>query len=91
MIRRMAHGEQGLGELKEAPGKKQRAFYLRCILFPGLFLDLDFMSSLLKIYIQFIRHVYSRWMSEHSFRTQSGQCTLNLDMFFCLAFMLSQT
>lgn len=39
-----------------------------------------------------IRHLYSWWMSDYSYRnrTQSGQCTLNLDMAFCLALVLSQ-
>jgi hypothetical protein len=54
------------------------------------FLGCDFVSPVLHIYIQFIRHVYPSWMSDHSCRTQSGQCTLNLDMTFCLTSMLSQ-
>lgn len=42
------------------------------------------------IYIQFLRHVCSSWLSEHGYKTQSGQCALNLDMAFCLDFMLPQ-
>ena len=30
-------------------------------------------------------------MFEHSYRVQSGQCTLNVDIAFCFAFVLSQT
>lgn len=42
------------------------------------------------IYSQYIRHVYSCWMSEHSYRTQSGQYIPDLNTAFCLAFMLSK-
>lgn len=36
------------------------------------------------VYTQFISHVYSCWMSEPSWRSQSGPCTLNLGLAFCL-------
>lgn len=41
-VRRMSHGEQCLGELCESLQgvKRQRAFYFRCVLFPGLSLDM---------------------------------------------------
>ena len=44
-------------------------------------LGLDFISSLTNIYIQFMRHVYSCCESDHGYRTQSGQRTLNLPCF----------
>ena len=32
-------------------------------------------------------YIYSCWLSEHVYKTQSGQCTLYLDMTFYLAFI----
>lgn len=49
-----------------------------------------FITPVLNILIQFIRHVHFYWMSNHSYRTQSGQCMLILNMAFCLASMLFQ-
>lgn len=49
-----------------------------------------FVFPVKNIYIHHIRSVFSSWLSDHSYRTQSGLCTLNLLMTFCLAFMLSQ-
>jgi hypothetical protein len=78
---------KALGNCEGVSRKKGKsAFLLRCILFPGLF----FMSSVTIIYVQFIRNVYCCWMSDLSYRTQPGHCTMNLDMAFCLAFMFPQ-
>ena len=38
-----------------------------------IILGRGFVFPVLKIYIQFIRHIYSCWIAEHSYRTQSGQ------------------
>lgn len=57
---------------------------------PWIVPGLDFMPPVINIYTQFIRHDYSCWMSEYSYRVKSGHWTLNLDMTFCHAFMLSQ-
>ena len=67
--------------MREAPGKEKtegllsQVYFIPCIV-PGC----NFMPPVTNIHIQIIRHVYSCWISEHSYRTQSGQCTLNLDM-----------
>lgn len=50
----------------------------------------DLMPHAWNIHIQTIRHAPSRWMSDHSCRTQSALCALSLDMAFCLAVVLSQ-
>lgn len=47
------------------------------------------MPPVTNTYIQFISDVYSS-LSDHSYRTQSGQCTLNLDVALCLAFVFPQ-
>jgi hypothetical protein len=42
MVKRRMYGEQCFGgTVRDAPGKgAERAFYIKCIVFPGLFLDL---------------------------------------------------
>ena len=58
--------------------------------FTCTFVGCDFMTPVLNIYFQLIRYVYPCWVSNHNYRTQSGQCILNLDMTFCLTFLLFQ-
>lgn len=85
------HGEQYLGEQRKASEKKKLEDLIPQEYFiPWIVLGLDFLPLVTNIYIQIVRHVYSYWVSEHSYRTQYGQCTLNLVMAFSLAFMLSQ-
>ena len=74
--------------VREAPGNKGEGFVLQVHFVPWIVLGHDFVPSVTNIYVQFIRHVYSCWISDHSYRTQSGQCTQN--MAFCVAFMFSQ-
>lgn len=64
--------------MREAPGQG-RAFTSGAFI-PWIVLGCDFVFPVLNIYIQFIVHVYSWRMSEHSYRTQFGQCTLHLNM-----------
>lgn len=60
----MMHGKQCLGELLEKlQGKRQRAFYLKNILFPGLFLD--------KILFSCVKHLYSIYKTYLSVRCQN--------------------
>jgi hypothetical protein len=59
---------------RHSSNKKQRAFYLKCILFPVL--GYESLPPLTNI------------MSEHSYTTQYGQYSLHLDIVFGLAFML---
>lgn len=86
-VKGVSHGEQRLAELWERlQGRRQRPFYLGCLLFPGWFLDVIPIPPVLNIY----KPCFSCGMSDHSYRTQSGQCSLNLDTVFCLASVLSQ-
>ena len=78
------------GTMGGTPGEKADRHLPQGHLVPWIVLGRDSMPTVTNIYIQFIRQAYSCWMSEHSYRTQSGQCTPNLNMAFCLAFMLSQ-
>lgn len=79
------------GDTREAPGKNKAEGLLPRVSFvPRVVLGCDFVPPVLSIYIQFTRNVYPCWMSEHSYRTQSGQCALKMDITFCLAFMFSQ-
>lgn len=71
VVARMTHGEQRHGELSEAPGRKARAFisgaFVPCIVLGHI------LWLLLNIYIRFIRHGHSCWVSGHSFRTRSDE------------------
>ena len=78
------------GTVGKAPGEKAEGLLSQGCLVSWIVLGRDFVLPVLNIDVQAVRHVYSCWMSGHSYRTQSGQCTLNLDMAFCLAFVLSQ-
>ena len=68
--------------VRDSRGKRQRALLPQVLL---VVLGCDVMPPARNNYIQFIRHDYSWWLSEHSYRTHSSHCTLNLDMAFCLA------
>ena len=68
------------GTVRKAPGKKGDGLLPQVHFVPWIVLEHDFVPPVANIYIQFLRHAYSCCMSEHSYRTQSGQCTLNLDM-----------
>lgn len=86
-VKRMTGGEQCLGgTVREAPGKKGRRPLPQVSSVPWIVLGCEFVPLETNIYFQPIRVIYSCWMSEHSYRTQSDHCTLNLDIAFCLAF-----
>lgn len=86
-VKRMTGGEQCLGgTVREAPGKKGRRPLPQVSSVPWIVLGCEFVPLETNIYFQPIRVIYSCWMSEHSCRTQSDHCTLNLDIAFCLAF-----
>lgn len=72
-VKRMTRGEQCLGELWETPGKRAEGLSPHVHLVPRIALGHGFAPPVSNIYIQFIRRVYSPWMSEHSYRTQSGE------------------
>lgn len=76
--------------IREAPGKKAEGLFPQVRFVYRIVLECNFVPPVFNIYIQLIRQVYSHWMSEQSYRIQSGQCTLNLDMAFFLSIMLSQ-
>lgn len=76
------------GTVREVPGKKGRGLFPQAPFVSWIVLEFDFMPPVTNIYSQFIRCVYFCWISEHSYRTQSGHYTLNLNMAFCLALML---
>ena len=76
--------------VREAPGKKADGLLSQVHFVAWIALGCAFVPSVLNVHIKFIRPVYSCWMSEHSYRIQSGYSTLHLDMVFCLAFMLPQ-
>lgn len=83
-VKRPVNGEQHLWELwKRIPEKRQRVFSSStfCSLYV---LGYSLVTPVANVYIQFISHVYSCWISEPSWRSQSGPCTLNLDLAFCL-------
>lgn len=74
-VRRMTYSEQGLGELRDTPGRKAEGLRLRCIC--SLECCYDVMPPVLNIYTPFIRHACSCWVSDHSHRTQSGKNMLS--------------
>lgn len=76
--------------MRETPGEEEEGVLPQVHFVLWIALGHDFVPLVTNIYIQIIRHAYSCWVSDHSYKTQSGQCTLNLDMAFCLAFMLSK-
>jgi len=78
------------GTMKEAPEKKVEGLLPQVYFVLWIVLGRGLVPAGCNIYIQFIRHICSCWMSEQSCRTQSGLCTLNPYMAFCLAFMVSQ-
>lgn len=78
------------GTVRGAEGKKAGGLLPQGHFVPWIVLGCDLMPSVTDIYIQLIRQVRSCWMSDHSYRTQSGQRTLNLEVAFCLAFVMSQ-
>lgn len=78
------------GTMREAPGTRAEDLLPQVHFAPWIVLGCDFMSPVRNIYIQLIRHAPSCWVSECSYRTQSGLCALNLDMAVCLHFMFSQ-
>lgn len=75
------------GTRRQAPGEKAGGLLPQVHFVSRLILRPDFVTN---VYIRFIRDIHSCWMSEYSYGTQSGQCTLKLDVDFCLAFMPSQ-
>lgn len=80
-----------LGQLWERlPEEKAKGLLPQVHFVPWISLGCFFIPPVLHIHIQLVRHVHSGWMLEHSYRAQSGQCTLNLDMAFCFSFMLCQ-
>lgn len=82
--KRKMHSKHCLGVLWERPHKtRQRTFYLRCVLFPGLFSDV---ISCLLWHLYSISSWNCYWLEKHSYRTHSGQCALNLDISLCLAY-----
>jgi hypothetical protein len=76
--------------VKEAPGKKAGGLLPQVHFVPRIVLGHDFVPPVINIYVQFVRQVYFCCMPDRICRTQFGQCTLNLDMVFCLAFVLFQ-
>ena len=84
--------------MKEALG--QGRTFTSGSLVPWILLGGDCVPLVTNTCIQLIRHVYSCWMSnqiiavepnlEKECAEHCSQCTLNLDMAFCLAFMFSQ-
>jgi hypothetical protein len=78
------------GTVGGAPGKKAEGLLPQVHFVPWIVLGHDFMPSVTNIYTSLIRHVYSCWMSEQSYRNHSVQCTLSLGMAFGFAFILCQ-
>lgn len=78
------------GTVREASEKKMENLLPQVYFVLWIALGSGLVPAVCNIYIQFIRHICSCWMSKQSYRTQSGLCTLNLDMAFYLAFMVSQ-
>ena len=78
------------GTVREAPAQKAEGLLPQVHFVPWIVLGCDFRAPVTNTYIQFIRYVYSYQMSEHSCKTQSGQCNLNLYLAFCFAFILSE-
>lgn len=69
--------------------ERQRVFYLRCFI-PWISLACDSIPPVTFTFNLWDMFVYLFWISKHSHGLQSGQCTLNMDMIFCLVFILSQ-
>lgn len=70
--------------VREAPDKKAEILLSQEYFIPCVVHRHYFMPPMANDYLQFMRHIYFCWMSKHSCRIQSGQCTLNLDVAFCL-------
>lgn len=84
MVRRWTHGKHALENCERGSRGKSRGPLSQVHFVPRIALGHD-----LAPFVTTISHVYFCWMSEHSCRIQSGQCTLNLHMAFRLAFVLS--
>ena len=87
-IKRVIYDEECLGELwdwLQAEGLLPQVHFV-----PRIVLGHDFVPPVINIYVQFVRQVYFCCMPDRICRTQFGQCTLNLDMVFCLAFVIFQ-
>lgn len=92
----MTHGEQCLGELREKlQEKRQRAFYYKCLLFlNGISCPHDkHLHSTYKVFLFFLIGCQNIAIEPNLVKEYTkcySQCTLNLNMAFCLVFMLSQ-
>lgn len=60
---------------RDVPGKTGEGLLPSVHLVLWIVLRHDFVFPSLNTYIQFIRHAYSCWTLEHSYRTQSGERT----------------
>jgi hypothetical protein len=77
----MASGKQCLGD---APRQMAKGLLTQVHFVHWIVLGCYFTPPVANIYIKFTRHVYSYWMSGHSYRAQHGQCALNLVITFFL-------
>ena len=59
--------------MREAPEEKAEGLLSQVHFVPWTVLGRDFVPPVTNIYIQFTRHVYLCWMSEQSYRAQSGE------------------
>lgn len=68
-VKRMMHGKQFLGKLRDLHEKWQKVFHLKCILVPVSFLDVILYLTC-QILAFSLWDMFISWMSEHSGRTQ---------------------
>lgn len=61
-----------LGTVREAPEKKAEGLLPQVYFVLSIVLGSDFVSPMTNICIQFVRYVYYCLISEHSYKTQSG-------------------